>query len=366
MATVAEKKPKKAPKSLVDPELQKAIDQIHKDEGDESLRIGLSGGIMKCEVISTRCLALDLALGVGGLPRGRVAEIYGPEASGKTTLALTVLAEAQSKGGVGAFIDAEHAVDPAYAAKIGVDNDKLLFSQPDSGEQALRLVEKLVDSGKVDIIVVDSVAALVPQAEIDGDIGDAHIGLQARLMGQALRKLTSKLSKTKTCLIFINQLRDKIGNMMPGSDPTTTPGGRALKFYASIRLDIRRTGSFKDSSDIAIGNMVKVKVAKNKVAPPFLLANFDIIFGKGCNTAGSLIDVGVSQNIIKKSGNMFAYGDHKLGNGRNAACDYLNTHPELLQELDAGLREIVFSKNTGEAPIATTDDAAAVEDPPEE
>lgn len=350
----------------MDPDLQKAIDQIHKDEGDESLRVGLSGGTMKCEVISTRCLALDIALGVGGLPRGRVAEIYGPESSGKSTLALTVLAEAQYKGGVGAYIDAEHAVDPAYAAKIGVDNDKLLFSQPDSGEQALRLVEKLVDSGKVDIIVVDSVAALVPQAEIDGEIGDAHIGLQARLMGQALRKLTAKLSKTKTCLIFINQLRDKIGNMMPGSDPTTTPGGRALKFYSSIRLDIRRTGSFKDSSDIAVGNMVKVKVAKNKVAPPFMLANFDIIFGKGCNTAGSIIDVGVAHNVIKKSGNMFAYGDHKLGNGRTAAFEYLNLHMDLLRELDAGLREIVFSKNTGDAPTTGSTDETVEEDPPPE
>lgn len=327
----------------LDPELRKAIDEILKDEGDESLKLGLNSGIMKCETVSTRCLSLDIALGVGGLPRGRIVEIYGPEASGKTTLALTAVAEAQAAGGVAAFIDAENALDPTYASNIGVDLDNLLFSQPDSGEQALRICDKLINSGKTDIIVVDSVAALVPQKELDGEIGDQQIGAQARLMSQALRKLSGAIRRSRTCLIFINQIREKVGMMMRGASNESTPGGRALKFYASVRLDIRKVGTLKNG-DTASGNQVRVKVSKNKVAPPFRIANFDIIFGEGANTAGSLIDVGVAQKLVTKSGSMFTLRDEKV-NGRQAACEWLKKNPDFMKELDVQLREMVFSKS---------------------
>ncbi len=290
------------------------------------------------EVISTGSIGLYAALGVGGLPKGRVIEIFGPESSGKTTLAIHAIAEAQKKGGIAAFIDAEHAFDRFYAEKLGVNIGELLVSQPDNGEQALEIADNLIRSGAIDIIVIDSVAALTPKSEIDGDMGDSKMGLQARLMSQALRKLTATISKTGCCCIFINQLRDKIGVMF--GNPETTTGGNALKFYASVRLDIRRTSQLKDG-DLASGNRVKVKVVKNKVAPPFRFAEFDVIFGEGISKTGEIIDLGVEKGIIKKAGSWFSYQDSKLGQGRDAVKMVLQDNPELLEELEQKLYEVL-------------------------
>ncbi|OGX41629.1 MAG: recombinase RecA [Omnitrophica WOR_2 bacterium RIFCSPHIGHO2_02_FULL_68_15] len=289
-------------------------------------------------VLPTGSLALDMALGVGGIPRGRVVEIYGPESSGKTTLTLSVIAQAQRAGGVAAFIDAEHAFDPTYAKKLGVNLDDLLISQPDTGEQALEIVEMLIRSNAVDIVVVDSVAALVPKAEIEGEMGDSHVGLQARLMSQALRKLTGAISKSRTALIFINQLREKIGVMF--GSPETTSGGRALKFYASVRLDIRRIETLK-RGDVAVGNHVRVKVVKNKVAPPFRQAEFDIMYDEGLSRSNDLLDVGVTVGVLQKQGTWLAYGDVKLGQGRDNARAYLRENPQLMAELDAKVRSAI-------------------------
>jgi recombination protein RecA len=290
------------------------------------------------ESISTGSLGLDIALGIGGLPKGRVIEIYGPESSGKTTLATHVIAEAQKKGGIAAFIDAEHAFDKYYAQKLGVDVENLLIAQPDNGEQALEIADNLIRSGAIDIIVIDSVAALVPKAEIEGEMGDSKMGLQARLMSQALRKLTGTIAKTGCCCIFINQLREKIGIMF--GNPETTTGGNALKFYASVRLDIRRISQIKDTDEVS-GNRVKVKIVKNKVAPPFRIAEFDIMFGEGISKAGEVVDLGVEFEIIKKAGSWFSYGDTKLGQGRDAVKQLLLENPELMEELEAKIKEVV-------------------------
>ncbi len=309
-----------------------AIEQIEKQFGKGAImRLGEDARAEGGQVFPTGSIALDLALGIGGIPRGRIIEIFGPESSGKTTLALHILANAQKAGGMGAFIDAEHALDPVYASKIGVDLENLLVSQPDTGEQALEIVETLVRSGAVDVIVVDSVAALVPRAEIEGEMGDAHVGLQARLMSQALRKLAGAISKSNCTVIFINQLRMKIGVMF--GNPETTSGGRALKFYASLRMDIRRISALKQG-DQELGNRVRVKVVKNKMAPPFKMAEFDIMFGEGISREGSLIDVGVELGLINKSGAWFSYGEEKLGQGREAARDYLKENPDLAQKIE--------------------------------
>jgi len=289
------------------------------------------------KIIPTGCLTLDSALGTGGIPRGRITEIYGPESSGKTTVSLHVVAEAQKLGLVCAFIDAEHALDPTYAEKLGVRVKDLILSQPDSGEQGLDIVEKLVSSGCVDIVVIDSVAALTPRAEIDGDIGDAFIGLQARLMSQALRKLTPLVNKSETALIFINQLRDKIGMMMPGMSPETTPGGKALKFYATVRLDVRRIGSIKDGEE-AVGNRTKVKVVKNKLAPPFKVAEFEIMFGKGISNEGCIMDLALEHDIITKAGSWFSYKDEKIGQGKEKVRDFLEANPAIKEEILAKIR----------------------------
>ena len=312
------------------------------------------------EVISTGNLELDLALGVGGVPKGRVIEIYGPESSGKTTVALHIVAEAQKKGGICAFVDAEHALDPAYAKKLGVNIDELYISQPDTGEQALEIAEALVRSGALDVVVVDSVAALVPKAEIDGEMGDSFVGLQARLMSQALRKLTGIVSKTGTIAIFINQLREKVGVMY--GNPETTPGGRALKFYASVRLDVRRGEQLKNGSEV-IGNRTKVKVVKNKVAPPFRVAEFDIIYGQGISREGTLLDMAVARDIIHKSGAWFSYEDQRIGQGRENARQYLRDHPELADRIEKIVREEAMaaaSNNAAEPPAAA---ASEEEDP---
>jgi recombination protein RecA len=290
------------------------------------------------EVISTGSLGLDIALGVGGLPKGRVIEIYGPESSGKTTLAIHAIAECQKNGGIAAFIDAEHAFDKYYAKKLGVDVENLLISQPDNGEQALEIADNLIRSGAIDIIVIDSVAALVPKSEIEGEMGDSKMGLQARLMSQALRKLTGTISKTGCCCIFINQLREKIGVMF--GNPETTTGGNALKFYASVRLDIRRVSQIKDTDEVS-GNRVKVKIVKNKVAPPFRIAEFDIMFGEGISKAGEIIDLGVEYEIIKKSGSWFSYGETRLGQGRDAVKQLILDNPELMEELEEKIRVTV-------------------------
>ena len=319
-----------------------AQEQINKQFGDGAIRRLGDTKTVDVELVSSGSLSLDLALG-GGYPRGRVLEIYGPESSGKTTLALHAIAEMQKKGGTAAFIDAEHALDPAYARKLGVDTDNLLVSQPDNGEQALDIAETLVRSNAVDIVVVDSVAALVPQAEIDGDMGDSHMGLQARLMSQALRKLTGIISKSKTTVIFINQIRMKIGVMF--GNPETTTGGNALKFYASIRLDIRRIGQIKAGEEI-IGNRTKVKVVKNKIAPPFRIAEFDIIYNEGISKTGDVLDLAAQHGIVGKSGAWFDYGDAKIGQGREATKDYLRENPKLLAEIEAKVRAKVAEQES--------------------
>ena len=313
-----------------------AISQIERQHGKGAIMRFNSTDIVPVESIPTGSLALDIALGVGGVPRGRITEIFGHESSGKTTLALHVVAEAQKQGGVAAFVDVEHALDPNYAKRIGVDMDGLLISQPDTGEQALEIVETLIRSGAIDIVVVDSVAALTPQAEIEGDMGDAHVGLLPRLMSKALRKLSGITNRSKTCVVFTNQIRQKIGVMF--GNPETTPGGLALKFHASVRLEMRRIESLKEGNE-AIGNRVRVKIAKNKVAPPFRQAEFDLTFGDGISKEGSILDVGVDEGIIEKSGAWFAYGGERLGQGRNNAKLYLKEHPEIAAEIEAKIRE---------------------------
>src|SRR5436853_2892493 len=315
--------------------LKLTIDKIDKDFGKGSVMMMSDKGDRKLEVISTGSIGLDVALGIGGRPRGRVAEIYGPESSGKTTLATHVIAEAQKKGGMCAFIDAEHAFDSSYAQKLGVDVDNLLISQPDYGEQALEIADRLILSGALDVVVIDSVAALVPKSELEGEMGDSKMGLHARLMSQALRKLTATIAKTNTICIFINQLREKIGVMF--GNPETTTGGNALKFYASVRLDIRRQAQVKDG-DEAIGNHVKVKVVKNKVAPPFRSAEFDIIFGEGISKIGEIIDMGVELGIVQKSGSWFSYESNKLGQGRDAVKSLLGDNPEMAAEIEGKIR----------------------------
>ena len=292
--------------------------------------------VQQVEAISTGCLTLDIALGIGGVPKGRIIEIYGPESSGKTTVALHIVAEVQKAGGTAAFIDAEHALDPSYASRLGVQLENLYISQPDSGEQALSIMDTLIRSGAIDLVVVDSVAALTPQAEIDGEMGDTHVGSQARMMSQALRKITAITSRTGCSIIFINQLREKVG-VVYGSAETTT-GGKALKFYASVRIDVRRTESIKDGSDI-IGNRVKAKIVKNKVAPPFKVAEFDIMYGTGISTLGCLIDLGVQNGLIQKSGSWFSYNDEKIGQGREKAIEFLRGNPEIAEEIDRKIRE---------------------------
>ena len=316
--------------------LQLALAKIEKDFGKGAImRLGETE-IPKVEAISTGCLTLDVALGIGGIPKGRIIEIYGPESSGKTTVALHCVAEVQKEGGTAAFVDAEHALDPVYASKLGVNLDDLYISQPDSGEQALEITETLIRSGAIDIIVIDSVAALTPKAEIEGEMGDSKMGLQARLMSQALRKLTSSISKTKTVCIFINQLRDKIGVVY--GNPETTTGGNALKFYASVRIDIRRMSVIKDGED-QLGTRTKVKVVKNKVAPPFKRAEFDIMFGEGISKIGEIVDLGVDYGVVKKAGSWFSYGDRKIGQGRDAVKELLKNDEELRNEIEAKVRE---------------------------
>jgi recombination protein RecA len=316
--------------------LDVALGQIEKQFGKGSiLRLGSKESIVPVSVISTGSISLDAALGVGGFPRGRICEIFGPESSGKTTIALQAVAEAQKKGGIAAFIDVEHALDPIYARKLGVDVDNLLVSQPDWGEQALEITAQLIASGQIDVLVVDSVAALVPKAELEGEMGDSHMGVHARLMSQALRKLTGSVNRSRTCLIFINQIREKIGVMF--GNPETTTGGRALKFYASVRLDIRRIAAIKDGEAV-VGNRTKVKVVKNKVASPFREAEFDIVYGEGVSREGDLLDLGVAQNLVEKSGSWFSYKGDRIGQGRENSRQFLKDNPDIRQTLDTELR----------------------------
>ena len=316
--------------------LDQAISQIEKQFGKGSImRLGDAGTIKSVEVIPTGCLTLDIALGIGGVPRGRIIEIYGPESSGKTTIALHIIAEAQKKNGIVAFIDAEHALDPTYAEKLGVNLDGLYISQPDTGEQALDITEQLVRSAAIDVIVIDSVAALTPKAEIDGEMGDSHVGLQARLMSQALRKLTAIINKSNTCVIFINQLREKVGVMF--GSPETTTGGKALKFYASIRLDVRRVDQVKDGSNI-IGNRTRVKVVKNKLAPPFKVAEFDIVYGQGISQAGCILDLAVENGITEKSGSWFSYNDSKIGQGKENAKQFLLDNKDTMADIELQIK----------------------------
>ena len=327
--------------------LEAAINKLEKSYGKGAvMKLGDPNASLNIEAVPTGSLSLDIALGIGGLPKGRVIEIYGPESSGKTTVALHAVAEIQKRGGIAAFIDAEHALDPNYAAAIGVNVDDLYIAQPDEGEQALEITETLVRSGAVDIVIVDSVAALVPKAEIEGEMGDSHVGLQARLMSQALRKLTSVISKTNCVVIFINQLREKVGVMF--GNPETTTGGRALKFYSSVRLDVRRIETIKVGGE-AVGNRTRVKVVKNKVAPPFKEAEFDIMFGEGISTEGDILDLAVSNDLIAKSGAWFAYLGEKIGQGRENAKLYLKEHPDVMQEIETKLREKCFAHPAAEA-----------------
>ena len=328
--------------------LQLTLDKLEKSYGKGTIMKLGDSAVEPIEAISTGSLGLDIALGIGGVPKGRVIEIYGPESSGKTTLATHIVAEAQKKGGIAAIIDAEHAFDKYYAQKLGVDVENLLISQPDNGEQALEIADNLIRSGAIDVIVIDSVAALVPKGEIEGEMGDSKMGLQARLMSQALRKLTGTISKTNCCCIFINQLREKIGVMF--GNPETTTGGNALKFYSSVRLDIRRTSQIKDSDEVS-GNRVKVKIVKNKVAPPFRIAEFDIMFGEGISKVGEIIDLGVEYNIVKKSGSWFSYGDTKLGQGRDAVKNLLLDNPDLADEIEAKIRAEVSGDAVEEADL---------------
>lgn len=320
--------------------LQAAIDRIEKTFGKGTIMRMGDEAIEPLESINTGSLSLDIALGIGGVPKGRVVEIYGPESSGKTTLAIHCIANVQKAGGIAAFIDAEHAFDRLYAQKLGVDLENLLISQPDNGEQALEITENLIRSGAIDIIVIDSVAALTPKSEIEGEMGDSKMGLHARLMSQALRKLTASISRTGCCCVFINQLREKIGVMF--GNPETTTGGNALKYYASVRLDIRRIGQIKDGENV-VGNRTKVKVVKNKVAPPFKLAEFDIMYGEGISKVGELVDLGVELNIVKKSGSWFSYNETKLGQGRDAVKQLFNDNPELADEIEAKIREAMIA-----------------------
>ncbi len=336
--------------------LQAALGQIEKQFGKGSImRMGDAGAQHDIEAVSTGSLGLDIALGIGGLPRGRIVEIFGPESSGKTTLTLHAIAEMQKSGGTAAFIDAEHALDPVYAEKLGVDIDNLLVSQPDTGEQALEIADALVRSGAVDMVVIDSVAALTPKAEIEGEMGDSHMGLQARLMSQALRKLTANIKRTNTLVIFINQIRMKIGVMF--GSPETTTGGNALKFYASVRLDIRRTGQIKKGDEI-LGNETRVKVVKNKVAPPFRQANFEILYGQGISREGEIIDFGVQEKLIEKAGSWYAYQGQKIGQGKDNVRKFLRENPEIREKVEAQLREKLLPKKKGEeAPNQTAKDS---------
>ncbi len=343
--------------------LDVALTQIEKAYGKGAvMKLGDSGANMNIEVVPTGSLSLDIALGLGGLPKGRIIEIYGPESSGKTTVALHAVAEVQKRGGIAGFIDAEHALDPVYARNIGVDIDNLYISQPDNGEQALEITETMVRSGAIDIVIVDSVAALVPKAEIDGDMGDSHVGLQARLMSQALRKLTAAISRSNCIVIFINQLREKVGVMF--GNPETTTGGRALKFYSSVRLDVRRVESLKMAGEV-IGNHTRIKVVKNKIAPPFKEAEFDIMFGKGISKEGDVLDLAVNLNIIIKAGAWFSYNDAKIGQGRENAKIYLSQHPDIMAEVEnkvrahygLPLKEIVPTESAAESQAEAEDNA---------
>ena len=338
--------------------LDAALGQIEKQYGKGAvMKLGDSAANMNVETIPTGSLSLDIALGLGGVPKGRIIEVYGPESSGKTTVALHMVAEVQKRGGIAGFIDAEHALDPAYAKNIGVDIENLYISQPDNGEQALEITETMVRSGAVDIIIVDSVAALVPKAEIDGDMGDSHVGLQARLMSQALRKLTAAISKSNCIVIFINQLREKVGVMF--GNPETTTGGRALKFYSSIRLDVRRIEALKQGGEM-VGNRTRIKVVKNKVAPPFREAEFDIMFGKGISKEGDVLDLAASVGIVQKSGAWFAYGGDKIGQGRENAKAYLREHPEIMDEIEHKVR-VAYGLIKEAAPEGTEETAAVPE-----
>ena len=338
--------------------LDAALGQIEKQYGKGAvMKLGDSAANMNVETIPTGSLSLDIALGLGGVPKGRIIEVYGPESSGKTTVALHMVAEVQKRGGIAGFIDAEHALDPAYAKNIGVDIENLYISQPDNGEQALEITETMVRSDAVDIIIVDSVAALVPKAEIDGDMGDSHVGLQARLMSQALRKLTAAISKSNCIVIFINQLREKVGVMF--GNPETTTGGRALKFYSSIRLDVRRIEALKQGGEM-VGNRTRIKVVKNKVAPPFREAEFDIMFGKGISKEGDVLDLAASVGIVQKSGAWFAYGGDKIGQGRENAKAYLREHPEIMDEIEHKVR-VAYGLIKEEAPEGTEETAAVPE-----
>lgn len=335
--------------------LEHALADLDKQYGKGAvMKLGENVTDQNIPVIPTGCLTLDAALGVGGIPRGRIVEIYGPESSGKTTVALHIVAEAQRAGGIAAFVDAEHALDPAYAKKLGVNIDELYVSQPDTGEQALEIAEALVRSGALDVVVIDSVAALVPKAEIDGEMGDSFVGLQARLMSQALRKLAGIINKTGCVAIFINQLREKVGVMY--GNPETTPGGRALKFYASVRLDVRRGEQLKDGATV-VGNHTKVKVVKNKVAPPFRVAEFDIVYGEGISKEGTLLDLAVERDIIHKSGAWFSYKDQRIGQGRENTRLFLKSHPEIAGEIDAVIRQELFKANDQAAPVSNEEAA---------
>ncbi len=335
--------------------LQLTIDKLEKTYGKGTIMKLSDNKVMDVPTISTGSLGLDIALGVGGIPKGRVIEIYGPESSGKTTLAMHCIAEAQKKGGLAAIIDAEHAFDKLYAEKLGIDTENLLISQPDNGEQALEIAEHLIRSGAIDIIVIDSVAALVPRAELEGEMGDSKMGLQARLMSQALRKLTGAINKTGCACIFINQLREKIGVMF--GNPETTTGGNALKFYASVRLDIRRIGQIKESADNIMGNRTRVKVVKNKVAPPFKVVEFDIMYGRGISKSGEVLDIGVELDVVKKSGSWFSYNDNKLGQGRDSVKQLIEDNPELMDEIEAKIKE----KLRGDAVVEGEDEGVEVE-----